>query len=131
VLREEEKETVAAFDKRREQFITAMDDDLNTADGISALFELARDINVAMTKNPSKELCQIALTRFMELADVLGLLYVKKDDSLETEVEDLIAQRTAARKEKNFAEADRIRDLLKDMGIVLEDTAQGVKWHKA
>ena len=131
VLKEEEKETVAAFDKRREQFITAMDDDLNTADGISALFELARDINVAMTKNPSKELCQIALTRFMELADVLGLLYVKKDDSLETEVEDLIAQRTAARKEKNFAEADRIRDLLKDMGIILEDTPQGIKWHKA
>ena len=131
VLREEEKETVAAFEKRREQFIAAMDDDLNTADGISALFELARDINVAMTKNPSKELCQIALTRFMELADVLGLLYVKKDDSLDSQVEDLIAQRTAARKAKNFAEADRIRDLLKDMGIVLEDTPQGVKWHKA
>ena len=131
VLREEEKETVAAFDNRREQFITAMDDDLNTADGISALFELARDINVAMTKNPSKELCQIALTRFMELADVLGLLYVKKDDSLDARVEELIEQRTAARKAKNFAEADRIRDLLKDMGIVLEDTAQGVKWHKA
>ncbi len=127
-LREEEKETVAAFDKRREQFIAAMDDDLNTADGISALFELARDINIAMTKNPSKELCQIALTRFMELADVLGLLYVKKEDSLDSQVEDLIQQRTAARKAKNFAEADRIRDLLKDMGIVLEDTAQGVKW---
>lgn len=131
VLKEEEKETVAAFDKRREQFITAMDDDLNTADGISALFELARDINVAMTKNPSKELCQIALTRFMELADVLGLLYVKKDDSLDSQVEELIAQRTQARKDKNFAEADRIRDLLKDMGIILEDTPQGIKWHKA
>lgn len=131
VLREEEKETVAAFEKRREQFIAAMDDDLNTADGISALFELARDINVAMTKNPSKELCQIALTRFMELADVLGLLYVKKDDSLDAQVEELIEQRTAARKAKNFAEADRIRDLLKDMGIILEDTPQGIKWHKA
>lgn len=131
VLREEEKETVAAFEKRREQFIDAMDDDLNTADGISALFELARDINVAMTKNPSKELCQIAYDRYMELADVLGLLYVKKDDSLDSQVEELIEQRTAARKEKNFAEADRIRDLLKDMGIVLEDTPQGVKWHKA
>ncbi len=131
VLREEENQTVAAFDKRREQFITAMDDDLNTADGISALFELARDINVAMTKNPSQELCQIALTRFMELADVLGLLYVKKDDSLDAQVEELIAQRTQARKDKNFAEADRIRDLLKDMGIVLEDTAQGVKWHRS
>ncbi len=130
-LREEEYETITAFDKRREQFIAAMDDDLNTADGISALFELARDINIAMTKNPSKELCQIALTRFMELADVLGLLYVKKEDSLDSQVEELIEQRTAARKAKNFAEADRIRDLLKDMGIVLEDTAQGVKWHKA
>ncbi|MBR3843939.1 MAG: cysteine--tRNA ligase [Clostridia bacterium] len=129
-LTAQEQETVAGFDKRKEQFIAAMDDDLNTADGISALFELARDINIAMTKSPSKELCEIALSRFNELANVLGLLYEKKVDSLDSEVEDLIAARTAARKNKDFAEADRIRDQLKAMGIVLEDTAQGVKWHK-
>ena len=129
-LTEEEKATVAAFDRRREQFITVMDDDLNTADGISALFELARDINTAMAKNPSKELCDIALARFNELANVLGLLYEKKEDSLDSEVEDLIAQRTEARKNRDFAKADAIRDQLKAMGIVLEDTAQGVKWHR-
>ena len=130
-LRPEEAETVAAFDRRRQQFIDVMDDDLNTADGIAALFELARDINTAMSRNPSKELCDIALARFNELAEVLGLLYEKKEDTLEQEVEDLIAQRTEARKNRDFARADAIRDTLKDMGIVLEDTPQGVKWHKA
>jgi cysteinyl-tRNA synthetase len=129
-LRDEEKATVEAFDRRREQFITVMDDDLNTADDIAALFELARDINTAMAKNPSKELCDIALARFNELADVLGLLYEKKEDSIDSEVEALIEQRTNARKNRDFAEADRIRDQLKAMGIILEDTAQGVKWHR-
>jgi cysteinyl-tRNA synthetase len=83
-----------------------------------------------MAKNPSKELCDIALARFNELADVLGLLYEKKEDSIDSEVEALIEQRTNARKNRDFAEADRIRDQLKAMGIILEDTAQGVKWHR-
>jgi len=130
-LTETEKEWVAKYDARREQFIEAMDDDLNTADGITALFELVRDINTALQNNPSLELCDISLERFTELCDVLGLVYVNEEKSLDSEVEDLIQKRTEARKAKNFAEADRIRDLLKDMGIVLEDTPQGVKWHKA
>lgn len=130
-LTDSEKEWVKKYDGRREQFIEAMDDDLNTADGISALFELVRDINSALQNNPSLELVDISLERFTELCEVLGLVYVKEEKSLDGEVEDLIAKRTEARKSKNFAEADRIRDLLKDMGIVLEDTPQGVKWHKA
>ena len=130
-LTDAEKDWVAKYDARREQFIEAMDDDLNTADGITALFELVRDINTALQGNPSLELVDISFERFTELCDVLGLVYVNEEKFLDSEVEDLIAKRTEARKSKNFAEADRIRDLLKDMGIVLEDTPQGVKWHKA
>jgi cysteinyl-tRNA synthetase len=109
-----------------------MDDDFNTADAIGVLFELVRAVNAAVApeNKPGKLLAQQCLKMVREITDVLGLLYVKKEDSLEQEVEDLIAARQAARKEKNFAEADRIRDLLKEKGIVLEDTPQGVKWKK-
>ena len=107
-------------------FITAMDDDFNTADAITALFELARDINVHVNArtNSSKALCDFALSLYGELADVLGLLYVKKEDANE-EVQKLIDRRTQARKEKNWAEADRIRDELKARGITIKDTPQG------
>ena len=110
----------------RNDFITAMDDDLNTADAISALFELARDINsnVNAKTEPSKELCDFALSLYKELADVLGLLYTEKD-GVEDEVQKLIDLRTEARKSKNWAEADRIRDELKARGITIKDTPQG------
>lgn len=119
------------LDSRREQFIKAMDDDLNTADAISAVFELVRDINTnVITDAPSAELVSYASKLFDELTGVLGLVYNRNDDSLDAEIEKLIVARTEARKAKNWAEADRIRDELKAQGIVLEDTAQGVKWHR-
>lgn len=116
---------------RREQFISAMDDDLNTADAISAVFELVRDINTnVIGENSSKELAEFASEIFDELTGVLGLVYNRKTDTLDSEIEALIEARQTARKEKNWAEADRIRDELKAQGIILEDTPQGVKWHK-
>ncbi|MBR5134700.1 MAG: cysteine--tRNA ligase [Clostridia bacterium] len=124
-----------ALAKRREQFIAAMDDDMNTADAISAIFELVKDINVALRDNAlSPAMCETALAAFHELTDVLGLLYERKaqqggDD--DAAIEAMIEARTQARKEKNWAESDRIRDELKAMGIVLEDTPQGVRWHRA
>lgn len=124
-------ELLAMFDKRRRQFIDAMSDDLNTADAIAALFELVRDINSnVIAANANKGSVEEAIKVFDELADVLGLVYDRKKESIDDEIEALIEQRTQARKDRNWAEADRIRDELKAKGIVLEDTAQGVKWHR-
>lgn len=126
-----DKTIIDGFDKYREQFISAMDDDLNTADAIASIFELVRDINTNVVgKTPSKALVEGAIAMFDELTGVLGLVYNRKTETLDSDVEALIEARTNARKEKNWAEADRIRDQLKEMGIVLEDTAQGVKWHR-
>ena len=126
-----DKAIIDGFDKYREQFIAAMDDDLNTADAIASIFELVRDINTNVVgKTPSKALVEGAIAMFDELTGVLGLVYNRKTETLDSDVEALIEARTNARKEKNWVEADRIRDQLKEMGIVLEDTAQGVKWHR-
>ena len=126
-----DKAIIDGFDKYREQIISAMDDDLNTADAIASIFELVRDINTNVVgKTPSKALVEGAIAMFDELTGVLGLVYNRKTETLDSDVEALIEARTNARKEKNWAEADRIRDQLKEMGIVLEDTAQGVKWHR-
>lgn len=126
-----DKAIIDGFNKYREQFIAAMDDDLNTADAIASIFELVRDINTNVVgKTPSKALVEGAIAMFDELTGVLGLVYNRKTETLDSDVEALIEARTNARKEKNWAEADRIRDQLKELGIVLEDTAQGVKWHR-
>ena len=126
-----EQEIRARMEQYRGKFVEAMEDDLNTADALSALFDLARDINTSLNAAtaPSKELCTWAMDLFMELAGILGLLYKKKENSLDQEIEDLIARRTQARKEKDWATADKIRDELKARHVVLEDTPQGVKWH--
>ncbi len=128
--KEGEKQIRRRFDGYRDRFIEAMEDDLNTADAVSALFDLAKDINTTLTAEarPSKDLCSFALDLFNELAGVLGLLYAKKTKTADSGIEDLIARRTEARKAKNWAEADRIRDELKARHVVLEDTPQGVKW---
>lgn len=130
-------EADAAFLKkleaRRDQFIEAMDDDLNTADGIAAIFDLVKDINLMLAPGTaSADTIAAASKLYGELTDVLGLLY-SRDDAGEddAEIEALIEARATARKEKNWAEADRIRDELKARNIVLEDTPQGVKWHRA
>ena len=123
---------VAGLGKYRERFVEVMDDDFNTADAVSVIFELARDINAAVSPaaNPSQALAKGCREIFLELCDVLGIPFGQAE-SLDSEIEAMIAARQTARKEKNWAEADRIRDELKAMGVVLEDTPQGVKWHKA
>ena len=130
IVPENAEEIKKQLDSRREQFIEAMDDDLNTADGISAVFELVKDINVNVIESKSAELIKYAIDLFDELTNVLGLVYNRDTGSLDEEIEKLIEARQNARKEKNWAEADRIRDELKAQGIVLEDTPQGVKWHR-
>lgn len=124
-------EKTSDFSKYVDEFTAAMDDDLNTADAVAALFNLTREINTMLGGNPSKEDCEEAMRVFTELADVLGLVYNVKEDNLDEQVEELIRQRTEARKNRDFATADAIRDKLKEMGITLEDTPQGVKWTKA
>lgn len=130
-LPEKAEEIKKALDSHREKFIKSMDDDLNTADAISSVFELVRDINTSViTDAPAKELVELATKLFDELTGVLGLVYNRKTESLDDEIEKMIEARTQARKDRNWAEADRIRDELKAQGIVLEDTPQGVKWHR-
>ena len=119
------------LNSRREQFIEAMDDDLNTADGLAAIFELVRDINTkVIDMKADKEVCETAIKIFDELCDVLGILYNRNTDTLDAKVDALIKARADARKMKNWSEADKIRDELKAIGIIIEDTPQGVKWHK-
>lgn len=121
---------LSGLDKHREAFIGAMDDDLNTADAVAAIFELVRDINILVNNTPKVEFAKACLERLYELADVLGLMRRDDEDELSAEIEALIEKRSLARKNRDFAEADRIRDELKSRGIVLEDTPQGVKWHR-
>lgn len=124
-------ELINALNGRREQFIEAMDDDLNTADGLSAVFELVKDINTKiLDKAVSENVCKTAAKVFDELCDVLGILYNRKSNDLDAEIEALIEKRQEARKNRDFATADKIRDDLKAQGIILKDTPQGVTWTK-
>jgi cysteinyl-tRNA synthetase len=125
-----EREFTKSFDEYRRRFDEAMDDDLNTADAVGVLFELVRAVNTAVELAPTRAFAKACRAMIGEFADVLGLLYRQKKDNLDETVEKLIKARQAARKAKNFAEADRIRDELKAKGIELMDTPQGVKWKK-
>lgn len=112
------------------KFIEAMEDDLNTADALSVLFDLVREINANINakNNVSRSTVQFTINLFDELADVLGLLYNKKELSLNDEIEELIKRREIARKNKDWETADKIRNELKNKNVLLEDTPQGVKW---
>lgn len=113
-----------------DEFIEKMDDDFNTADGISVLFELAKHANYYLReKNTSTTVIEAFMKEFEELFSVLGL-ELETEELLDEEIEQLIKQRNEARKERNFKLADEIRDRLKDMNIILEDTAQGTRWKR-
>ena len=120
------------FEKRRQQFIEAMDDDLNTADGITAVFELVRDLNtMSADSSTSKEQLMAGAALFDELTGVLGIVYNRnRGEEIPAEILELAEQRKAARKEKNFALADELRDRISSMGYVIEETRQGTKISK-
>ena len=127
----EEKEAFSKTDAYVEEFEKAMDDDFNTADAIAAIFELVKYANTTATAESSKEYLRGLLDRIVKLGDVLGLILDKKEELLDADIEKLIEERQAARKEKNFARADEIRDELLAKGIVLKDTREGVQWKRA
>ena len=108
-----------------------MDDDLNTADAVSAIFELVKFANTHAGEASSAEFIKTVKSEIISLSDILGLLVDKKEENLDAEIENLIAERQAARKERNFKRADEIRDQLLAQGIILEDTREGVKWKRA
>ena len=122
-----EKEALAGYDKYRQEFIAAMDDDLNTADAISAIFELITVINTAVRDGASREFAEKSLDTLMELASIVGLLQQDADKAVDDDIQALVDERQEARKAKNFARADEIRDMLKARGITLKDTPQGVQ----
>ena len=129
-MTKDEQEYLNSLDTYRQRYIEKMDDDFNTADAISVLFDLIRDINSNVGINSSKKLCEKALELIRELGSPLGILQKTTKGNLEEEIEALIAERQQARKDRNFALADKIRDDLKGRGIELLDTPQGVRWKK-
>lgn len=120
----------AKVQKEKEEFMAAMDDDLNTARATGALFTLARDINTFIAKGPKKDSLQSAYDTFMELAGVLGILYRREEADEDSAIEALLEERKAARANKDFARADAIRDELFEKGIAIEDTREGTLWKR-
>ena len=127
----EEQEKFAKSAEYVESFEKAMDDDFNTADAIAAVFELVKYINTTSGGDSSREYLESLLNRLVSLTDVLGIIVEKEEEILDADIEAMIAERQAARKERNFARADQIRDELLAKGIILEDTREGVKWKRA
>ncbi len=130
-MTQSEKELYAGFEARKEQMIACLDDDFNTADGISVVFELTRDINIALKQESlSKEFLGKTNALYTEILTLFGFELKEEANEGNEEIEKLIAERTAAKKARDFATADKIRDTLKEMGIIVEDTAQGPKWKR-
>lgn len=127
----DDEEILKLIASAKDEFIKAMDDDLNTADGIAAVFNLVSTINTEIiNKEVSLNVCKKAAEMFDELTGVLGLLYNRKSNDIDDDIEKLIEQRQTARANKDWATADKIRDELKAKGIILKDTPQGVTWTK-
>ncbi len=131
VLTEEESERIKEAKRFEEAFDAAMDDDFNTADAITAVFDLVKYANTNVSDDSSKAFADALGGKIKDLCDILGIIAEKKEELLDSDIEALIQERQAARKEKNFARADQIRGLLLEKGIVLEDTREGVKWKRA
>ena len=127
----EEKAVIAQLDELNGKFDAAMDDDFNTADAVSAVFEIVKLANTSMNAESTKEAIKVMYDRITLLCGILGFKVVKEEELLDEEIEQLIADRQAARKNKDFAKADEIRNLLLEKGIVLEDTREGVRWKRA
>ncbi|MPM35656.1 Cysteine--tRNA ligase [bioreactor metagenome] len=127
----QEQSLVTELDGYRAKFINAMEDDLNTADAVSVIFELSKFINSNVNEKSSLEFAKKCLDEFNELTSVLNVVNKTNDDMVDEEIENLIQQRVDAKKNKNFQLADDIRQQLLDKGIILEDTRQGTKWKRA
>ena len=130
-LTEAEKEETEGLAEYEKKFDEAMDDDFNTADAIAAIFELVKYANSNVTAENTKAFINTVKEKITSLSDILGLIVEKEEEILDSDIEKLIEERQAARKEKNFARADEIRNLLLEKGIVLKDTREGVKWERA
>ena len=130
-MTEDEKKSVESAKEFEDKFKKAMEDDFNTADAISSIFELVKFANVSVNENSSKEYVIALKDMIIALSDVLGIITDKTEEILDEEIEKLIEERQAARKSKDFARADEIRNILLEKGIVLEDTREGVKWKRA
>ena len=130
-MNDAEKAIMAQVEEYVKKFEAAMEDDFNTADAVSAIFELVKYANINVTSECSKELVTAAGATIKKLCDVLGIITEQEEELLDADIEKLIEERQTARKEKNFARADEIRDLLAAQGILLKDTREGVKWSRA
>ena len=130
-LLEEEKALLTEAEGFTAKFEASMEDDFNTADALAAIFELVKLANTNVTEKSSAAFADALLSQLVKLADVLGLKVIKKEEILDKEIEALIEERQEARKAKNFARADEIRDELLEKGIILKDTREGVKWKRA
>ena len=130
-MTEAEKKEAEGLAEYEKKFDEAMDDDFNTADAIAAIFELVKYANSNVTAENTKAFINAVKEKIISLADILGLIVEKEEEILDSDIEKLIEERQAARKEKNFARADEIRNLLLEKGIVLKDTREGVKWERA
>lgn len=129
-LSDEEKVNIQEIDRLKNKFELSMEDDFNTADAISNIFELIKLSNISISRDSSKEYANYMLETLIKLCDILGIKTQRQEESLDADIEKLIEERTQAKKSKDFARADEIRAKLLDMGISLEDTREGVKWKR-